>query len=224
MDKLKFTSEFELKVLSTVEITETGCWEKSGTKKGTYGKVRIAGETIFTHRASYLYHFKSIPSNLFVLHKCDNPSCCNPEHLFLGTQLDNMQDMQKKGRRVSITLKGDLNGNSRLKEAEVINIFLSNVPREWLARNYAVSVNTIDAIKTGRIWKHITEGLGNPTKPTTRIGIKLDENKVRIIYTSKLSSAELATQFKISTNTVSAIRRKVYWKTFTDKLDLETVR
>jgi hypothetical protein len=79
---------------------ETGCWIWSGSKKGGngYGRVSYEGEYIGAHRGSYIAHVGVIPEGMLVLHRCDNRLCVNPEHLFIGTQSDNIQDMLKKGR------------------------------------------------------------------------------------------------------------------------------
>lgn len=63
-----------------------------------YGKIKVEGKWIGSHRVAWLLEIGQITDDLFVLHKCDNPACCNPSHLFLGTHEDNMADMVKKGR------------------------------------------------------------------------------------------------------------------------------
>jgi|SRR3990167_394241 len=77
---------------------ETGCWEFTGclTKAG-YGQIRHNKKVLYTHHVSFEYYCGDRKNNC-VLHKCDNPMCFNPEHLFLGTHRDNMIDMTKKGR------------------------------------------------------------------------------------------------------------------------------
>lgn len=80
------------------------CWEWVGSKTsagyGTFGLSLNSQEktTVLAHRFSYQITNGPIPKNMYVCHKCDNPSCCNPEHLFLGTPLDNVEDMIEKGR------------------------------------------------------------------------------------------------------------------------------
>lgn len=75
------------------------CWKWIGSKAHRgYGKIALNGKFLPAPRASWLLHNGEIPGGLFVLHKCDNPECTNPEHLFLGTQKDNMRDMLKKNR------------------------------------------------------------------------------------------------------------------------------
>lgn len=75
------------------------CWEWTGNKNMLgYGMIWYDGKNIRAHRVSYLIFNGDLSDNLFVCHKCDNPSCVNPSHLFLGTSKDNMRDMIKKGR------------------------------------------------------------------------------------------------------------------------------
>jgi hypothetical protein len=107
---------------------ENGCWIWcGGTRvKSGYGGIKVNGKTISTHRYSYQLHYGAIPAGLFVCHKCDNPKCINPDHLFLGTNSDNMKDAYNKGRLNLPTNGGFKTGNKpinrKLTEEQVIQI------------------------------------------------------------------------------------------------------
>lgn len=82
-----------------VRIKKSGCWHYKGAlDSGGYGIVSYLGKLTQAHRLSWFFTNGEIPEGLLVCHKCDNRRCCNPDHLFLGTHKDNMQDMIKKGR------------------------------------------------------------------------------------------------------------------------------
>ena len=90
-------STIEQKFKSKLVRAANGCLEWTGYKY-KYGSISIKGRLQKTHRLAWEIENGPIPDGLFVLHKCDNPACCDPTHLFLGTQKDNMQDALKKGR------------------------------------------------------------------------------------------------------------------------------
>lgn len=88
-----------------------GCWEWTGyTNNRGYGSLHFQGKAHRSHRFSYQLHYGVDPKDLYVCHKCDNPSCVNPKHLFLGSQTDNMQDKIIKGRDINT-----LGGINRIK-------------------------------------------------------------------------------------------------------------
>lgn len=101
---------------------QNDCWIWTGGKTGSgYGQFSdVNYKTQMAHRFAYTYYKKS-PKNLYVCHRCDNKLCVNPDHLFLGTQKQNMQDMYKKGRnRKTITYKhGEDHCNSKLSNNQV---------------------------------------------------------------------------------------------------------
>ena len=130
---------------------ESGCWEwqKARDPEG-YGHFVHDNKTWRAHRWAYHHLKESIPPNVCVLHHCDNPPCVNPEHLFLGTQQDNRDDAEKKGRyKVS---------NRKLKADQVLEIrVLRNlrVPRARVAEMFKVGVNAIEDIEKGRTYRWV---------------------------------------------------------------------
>lgn len=130
--------------------------------KDGYGVMRILGKKVRMHRHSYRLHFGEIPSGLSVLHRCDNPSCVNPDHLFGGTAAENAADRHAKGRDATPT--GESNARAKLTEADVYAIRSLWAAGGWtkvaLAKRFGVSdVAILNAI-TGRSWGHL-EGSSN---------------------------------------------------------------
>lgn len=98
------------------------CWIwNSTTDKNGYGIFKLGNKDVKAHRVSWEFHSGSIPLGMQILHKCDNPPCINPNHLFLGTPQDNMDDKKKKGR--SVYFKGSQLPQSKLEDSQVIDIW-----------------------------------------------------------------------------------------------------
>jgi hypothetical protein len=130
----------------------SGCWEWLKFCDGDgYGRVTINSEKFLAHRVAYMVYHGPIPDNLCVLHECDNPSCVNPEHLFLGTPQDNMDDKVAKGRHHV----GERSTSSFLTEADVLDIRASDEGPTALSRKYGVAQSTVSRIRSGELWKHI---------------------------------------------------------------------
>jgi hypothetical protein len=117
-----------------------------------YGKIAPSRQTtLLAHRVAWETEHGPIPEGLQVLHSCDNPPCCLPEHLFLGTNDDNMADKKRKGRNP----RGSANVKARLEEADIpaINRLLERgINHCEIARLFGVSASTIDAIARGTNW------------------------------------------------------------------------
>lgn len=142
--------------------SEDECWGWFGFKS-KYGRshFRVKDKKYFIHRISWVIHNGEIPEGLCVCHACDNPTCTNPAHLFLGTQKDNILDMEAKGR--SLHLAGEQHYKSKLTEKEVVEILQKYVPFVYttgmLAKEYGVDKTTIGYIINGKTWKHIQRGV-----------------------------------------------------------------
>ena len=140
---------------SHIEKTEN-CWLWKGrADKNGYGRFSYANNTVLTHRFSYAKHNGEFDDSLKVLHRCDNPPCLNPAHLFLGTQSANMQDMMQK-KRYS---KGSSRYNAKLDETKVKlikGLLKQGEKGTAIARNFGVDQSVISDIKRGIMWRHVS--------------------------------------------------------------------
>jgi hypothetical protein len=144
---------------SKVKIgTPDECWEWQGGKlRDGYGSFVLDSRTkqhLQAHRYSYSIHNQNVKlgRNDFVCHKCDNPSCVNPNHLFLGNQKTNMQDRQNKQRQA----KGEkISVLSTSEVQEIKSLIKTKVPRRTIASMFGVGSTTITNIATGRSWKWV---------------------------------------------------------------------
>lgn len=136
-----------------------GCWEWTGNKSNGYGRFAVGSKTdgyFLAHRFSWeLHNQQKIPDCMFVMHKCDNPECTNPEHLILGTPKENTQDMIAKGRKRTVAPVGLGNGKSILNEEKVRLIRQSDLPHTVLAKQLGVSAGCIRGVRIGRTWTHV---------------------------------------------------------------------
>lgn len=132
------------------------CWEWNAFKdKRGYGHIGSGGrgsKVILAHRLSYELVYGVIPNNLFVCHRCDNPGCVRPDHLFLGTHADNVKDMCLKNRQT----KGETHGNHKLTEDQVMKIKDRNdCSQQELAQKFNVNQSQISRVLAGETWKHM---------------------------------------------------------------------
>jgi hypothetical protein len=132
----------------------TGCWFWMGVLNKGYGMTSLPGKVCSAHRMIYKLLIGKIPKYIFACHSCDNPSCVNPFHVFLGTQSDNMTDMKLKGR----SLSGELNGFSRFNTKQILrirNLYEIGYRQKRIAKIFKTSQGCISNIITKRAWKHI---------------------------------------------------------------------
>jgi len=139
--------------------SDSECWHWMGHKSPLgYGRFTYQrGKTQQATRiAWFLWHGEFPPANLQVCHSCDNPPCVNPNHLWLGTGKENMEDMARKGRAHPSGLKGEAHPRARLTEADVLAIYNSPESSRSLAQKYGVTQTAVFWIKSGRNWSHLT--------------------------------------------------------------------
>ncbi len=197
-------------------------WQAKRNPKG-YGQFRSAGKTWQAHRFAWAHVHGPIPGKLMVLHKCDNPSCVNVAHLFLGTNQDNMNDMKTKGRQA----KGE--DLSRLASQEVVEIrelyAAGTYSSVELARIYGVSSHSVSSLLRRNNWGHlpqtdeqlsvIAKRLGTAGVGVANGSAKLsteDVTRIRSLWATRSSSQrKLAKDFGISDTMVGLIVSRKKW-------------
>jgi hypothetical protein len=173
-----------------------GCWPWSGSiDHYGYGRFSVGGKWYRASRIAMLIQMGSDPGSLCVCHSCDNPCCCNPRHLFLGTQHDNVRDCCDKGRH-----KYGLSA-ATLTSQQVIAIKGSTLSIGELAQRYGVAQNTISAIQMGRLWPQVAPDLTRESRYSV-----ITDSQVRLIRRSLLSNKDIAKTLGISPSAVSGIR------------------
>jgi hypothetical protein len=136
-----------------------GCWTwNGGLDSHGYGRLYYKGRSYKAHRVSYALYKGELPkwdghkSGICVLHKCDNPRCVNPDHLFLGSQADNMRDKAIKGRSIGAH-SCEKHHKAKLTSREVVAIRKDARSNSFIGKLYGVSKETIRGIKKGFTWK-----------------------------------------------------------------------
>lgn len=153
--------------IEKVSFASNGCWEWTSSIDGSgYGLFMMGSRADGTRgarrasRVSYELHVGPI-GNSCVCHRCDNRRCVNPEHLFLGSRYDNMQDMLTKGRGPNQA--GEKNGNARLSLAQATEIFqryhTGGVTFAQLASEYGVGITTVGDLVSGKTWPRLRAAL-----------------------------------------------------------------
>ena len=147
----KVTRTLQERFCEKVKKTPTcWIWTANKNKKG-YGRIWEGGRNHFAQRISWWIAFGDFNEDLRVLHKCDNPSCVRPSHLFLGTHADNGADKARKGR----SARGEKNGNSKLRVEDILSIRSSKDSAAKLAQAFGMDVTQIYNIRNRKQWSHV---------------------------------------------------------------------
>lgn len=210
----------ERRFWAKVKIDPNGCWLWQGSTKGdgnNYGQFGFCGKVSAAHRVSYELHYGPFDKALHVLHRCDCPPCVRPDHLFLGTHLDNMLDKLNKDR----VPHGENAGRAKLTAVqvhEVLEDYASGLNIREVAEKFGVSKCAIGAILRGVSWREITNGARvtrrneGEASPTA----KLKEAQVLEIRskhaTGEFTFKQLGRMFSVSEATISMLVNRKTWR------------
>jgi hypothetical protein len=136
------------------------CWDWKGNKnREGYGRIGTIGYQERAHRFSWIVHNGPIKKGLFVCHHCDNPSCVNPNHLFLGTSIDNNRDRHEKGRTRCGRQIGIDHNMAKLNDDLVRSLYKEakegRLTQRQLSIKYKVSQSVVSRILNGKTWSHL---------------------------------------------------------------------
>lgn len=193
------------------------CWPAKNLCGRGYGGVTFKGKSHGAHVMAYrLSRKEDVPHGIQVCHTCDNPPCCNPNHLFLGTGKDNAQDCIKKGRKATFKGKknamygknGTLHPASKLTEKDVLAIRQlrrDGVKRKTIADMFGITPECVVAIAYGRTWKHVPVGEIVRYDHRTKLD-KDDVGKIKDMLDKGISQDRIALTFGIHQAHVSKIK------------------
>lgn len=198
------------RLLKRVRITEAGCWEWTGyTNRAGYGEMSSKWGKTSSHRMSYATFNGDIPDGMYVCHKCDNPPCINPNHLFLGTAQDNVRDSfqknrdNKKGKVLSAEHKQKIAANHRSvlseKGRQRIVDFHKGRPKTEVAK---------ERMRQSKL--AIRERYLGSANPTSKLKNE-DVLTIRGRHANGETMAQLARDYKIGETTVSRIVKRKVW-------------
>jgi hypothetical protein len=152
---LEYKEKTKNRLLKNINIdNKTECWNWVKYKQEGYGYIGFNKSIHLTHRVSYFIFIGPFDEKLKVCHRCDNPSCINPQHLFIGTQKDNVQDciIKKRFNRQINIKKGEQNPACRISDAmvsEVFNKLKSGIKQCLIAKEYGIGDSSVSRIKRG---------------------------------------------------------------------------
>lgn len=150
----RFTPQQRIEIGSMPE-PNSGCWLWIGrqTVTGGYSLLHYNHRCTLAHRFSWETFRGAIPAGLYVCHRCDNPACVNPDHLFLGTPAENTADRDRKNRHRAV--RGEAVAGSKLTPEKVRTIRASTKPYQELSAEFGVSQRTVSLIRNRHTWAHV---------------------------------------------------------------------
>jgi len=192
------------------------CWLWQGMVEGEYGRFKLPdGRKVQAHRLAYALSNGCTPADKVIRHKCDNGLCVSPYHTEAGTDAENMADRDARGR----TPKGECVGTALLTEAQAAAIKADPRFAREIAAEYGISKSTVNKIRLGINWGHLTHVERVPTKQlrcarngSRSPGAILTEDQVRAIKQDPRFSRLIAADYGVSKGAIDGIKRGTSWR------------
>jgi transposase len=183
-------------IVKRISISSAGCWEWQGAKTLGYGSVKIpeiyGSFKIMVHRLSWVaFKGESINDGLFVCHKCDNPACCNPDHLFLGTQRQNLLDCSVKGR----TLTGAKSATAKFSKDDIERVkdmLATGMTGKYISKKTGISPSHISRIRRGYTWKSETASAAELAHANRKYSDEQVSKVAMLLHEGILGTSEIA--------------------------------
>lgn len=216
--------DFFTKYATRISVGAPGdCWLWLGAKASAgYGHGHRNNVHFYAHRAAYeSQHGEGSAAGWVIRHTCDNPPCCNPGHLLIGTHADNMADMVERGRRNAVF--GERVNTARMSECDVLEarrLAAAGSPVVDVARMFSLEYGAMRALIKGQTWRHLPGAVPNPTKAIGRYAppairgklISIDDvRSIRSALSEGQSGRALAKTYGIHPATISAIKTRRIW-------------
>ena len=200
-----------LKELFWKKVDKSGpCWvwiasTLKSNGRGQFPTARRYGFSSSAYRFSWQLHYGNIPTGEFICHRCDNPLCVKPEHLFLGTQLDNMRDAREKGR----TAWGERNPRSTSNEKLIQEVRNFPGTHQEASDHFRIPRRRVISYRRGESWKHLNLiPINGNRRGESSFNCKLSSVQYLEIYNNKVTSADqLAKNYGVSPSLIKRIRR-----------------
>jgi hypothetical protein len=196
----------------------SGCWLwlRFCDARG-YGRIHYKGQAALAHRVAYECIRGAIPPKLHLCHKCDNPGCVNPDHMFVGTPADNVADMLRKGRESRAPRpyhQGRGNPNAKITEDVVRAILLSPLKQREAAAAFGVAPSWVQRVRKREVWKHVEVPADQipPRRFFGKLGRKLTGDQVAAMRLDTRPTRTIARDYGVSPDFVRRVQRGHAWK------------